>query len=177
MPETRRRGRATRPLVVRSGPTWRPPNYRQRSYLWRPPAPGPHVSQWKRPFFNPRVRGARPLIHFLHLWPPPAPSCFLADDNRNPRHGVLRQWLQKWQGEVHPRRFILLRSSPPPSLTPARTARQRLHIPVQQARWRWEFRQQLSYPDVMIPHDCISIRGGSRCRRAAVAADTRRRGA
>ena len=46
--------------------------------------------------------------------------------------------------------------TPPPLTPPAparfRPGRRRLHIPVHQARWHWEYRQPLSYPDVTLPH-------------------------
>ena len=41
---------------------------------------------------------------------------------------------------------------PPPAVTRFRPGRRRLHIPVHQARWHWEYRQPLPYPDVTLPH-------------------------
>nr|XP_020157401.1 formin-like protein 20 [Aegilops tauschii subsp. strangulata] len=43
---------------------------------------------------------------------------------------------------------------PPPPPAPARfrPGRQRLHIPVHEARWHWGYRQPQPYPDVMLPH-------------------------
>ena len=41
---------------------------------------------------------------------------------------------------------------PPPAAPRFRPGRRRLHIPVHQARWHWEYRQPLLYPDVMLPH-------------------------
>ena len=41
---------------------------------------------------------------------------------------------------------------PPPAATRFRPGRRRLHIPVHQARWHWEYMQPLPYPDVTLPH-------------------------
>ena len=46
--------------------------------------------------------------------------------------------------------------SPALSLPPPRRGsppeRQRLYIPVHQARWHWQYRQPMPYPDVNLPH-------------------------
>ena len=41
---------------------------------------------------------------------------------------------------------------PPPPPVRFRPERRRLHIPVHQAWWHWEYRQPLPYPDVTLPH-------------------------
>jgi hypothetical protein len=42
------------------------------------------------------------------------------------------------------------RALPPPSSS--RPPRQRISVPVHQARWHWEHRIPLSYPNVILPH-------------------------
>ncbi|KAE8789158.1 Phosphoinositide phospholipase C 6 [Hordeum vulgare] len=47
------------------------------------------------------------------------------------------------------------RAPPPPPPSPPvrfRPECRRLHIPVHQARWHWEYKQPLPYPDVTLPH-------------------------
>ena len=46
------------------------------------------------------------------------------------------------------------RIPPPHSLAPAHfcPGHRRLHISVHQARWHWEYRQPLPYPDGTLPH-------------------------
>ncbi|KAE8804263.1 hypothetical protein D1007_19840 [Hordeum vulgare] len=84
----------------------------------------------------------------------------------------------KGKGKLTPGASSSKLSAPPRRCAPPR---ERLYIPVHQARWHWQYRQALPYPDVNLPHgwhlepDRVPIPVVSRSARAHAEEVRRRR--
>ncbi|KAM3385559.1 hypothetical protein ACQJBY_009399 [Aegilops geniculata] len=116
---------------------------------------GPIRQPVEASFFN-QACGGVGLIHFSHPHLAPTTPFASSSTTANPSAamGLFGNSNDKGKGKGTPdassSRAPL--PPPPPAATHFRPGRRRLHIPVHQARWHWEYRQPLPYPDVTLPH-------------------------